>query len=168
MLIWTATILVRDAKAQIGKIILHLDSVDFLDMTDPNDDPGAYIQQFVTQLDGLVRGKIVDIKLTLNVALPGGLKVSPNLNSDIEEGARLVWRTENNTTVKTRFPTWDETYVTPGGNLTDDPDVEDFIFLITHPEETAANWNTGPTDQRGARIIELVKDREDFQATRNR
>jgi len=168
MLIWTATILVRDAKAHIGKIILHLDSVDFLAMTDSSDDPAEYIKQFVTQLDGLVDGKIVNIKLTLNVALPPGLKATPHIDSDIEAGARLVWRTAGNTVVKTRLPTWDEAYVTPGGNLSDDPPVEDFIFLITHPEETAANWSCGPTDQRGARIIELVKDREDFQATRNR
>jgi hypothetical protein len=168
MLIWTATILVRDAKAHIGKIILHLASLDFLEMTADFDDPGLYIQQFVTQMDGLVDGKIVDIKLTLNVALPGGLKVTPHIDSDIEAGARLVWRTVDNTTVKTRFPTWDEAYITPGGNLTDDPDVEDFLFLITNPGDTAANWSSFMTDQRGARIVELVKDREDFQATRNR
>lgn len=54
----------------------------------------TYCQATAVLLDAVTEGKLVSIGLTLNVALPGGLKANPVAGSDVEETGLITYTTE--------------------------------------------------------------------------
>lgn len=55
------------------------------------EDIEAAMQTMAADMDAVIDGKITAMHLTLEVALPGGLKASPVANSEVEKGALLTF-----------------------------------------------------------------------------
>lgn len=166
MLTWQATVSVIDAKGQTGKIPFHMDTPDLIDIVDTSDDPVDFVQTFCTMVDALIGGAITGAKLTIEIALPGGIKTSPLAASDVEEGVIYLMRSNVGGAVKMRVPTFDETFINQDGSLTNDTEVADFEILLTHPEDLPADWGVGLSDNRGASVNRLVGAHEQFKSSR--
>lgn len=162
MKIWLASLTILDASGRRGVLQFHIRTEDTI--LEAADDPAAYCQQFAQQLDPFIDGQIVDIRCTLAVPLPGGLKAAPLPVADLEDGISTAWRTVNNAAVRIRIPTWSEAFLLPDGQVKSTPEVLDFFRLINLPEEAAADWAIGPSDNRGSDIRFFVSAGQRFRS----
>jgi len=72
----------------------------------------GYAQQVATLLDAVIGGKILGIGITLDAALPGGLKAAAVATSDVQEGALFTFTTSTPYVDSVRVPAWLETLFT--------------------------------------------------------
>jgi hypothetical protein len=72
----------------------------------------GYAQQMATLLDAVIGGKILGIGITLDAALPGGLKAAATATSDVQEGALFTFTTATPYVDSVRVPAWLETLFT--------------------------------------------------------
>lgn len=158
-------ITVRDAKGATSVISAYLKTPDSID--DPNNDPAQYAADYALAIDNMINGQVVSISLAQVVALPVGLKSSPLSDSDVEESAKLVWRTDNNTTVRQLIPSITEDLFAAHLLNTSLTPVSDFIELVTHPEDLPADWNVAPCSNRGEDIETLDSGKKNFTSSRS-
>ena len=76
-------------------------------------DLAVFGQEFALLLQDCLDGAIEAISISRDVALPSGLRLSPNPNTDVEEGALFVWGSLNGFTTKFRIPTFSESLISP-------------------------------------------------------
>lgn len=165
MATWTVTFTVRDEKNQTSRVQLYL---PYGPITQPQDDPVEFAQEFATRLDSVISGRVEAINLTLSADLPAGIKAAPTLDSDVEEGALFIYRTAGGYTVKQRIPTILESMINPGGgaDFIGSVDLADLSTMMTQPGDLPSNWTIGPTDYRGDDIVARVDAYEDFKRSR--
>lgn len=68
----------------------------------------GYAQQVATLLDVVIGGKITGLAITLEAALPGGLKASATGTSDVQEGALFSFVNASPYIDSIRVPAWNE------------------------------------------------------------
>lgn len=165
-LVWAGTATVRDAKGETAKIPFHLETPDITAIVDAADDPVEFAQELARLMDAVISGQIIGLKLTILVALPGGIKTAPLDNSDVEEGVTFMLRTTTGAPVRLRIATFDEAFITSEGELTSDTEVTDLVELMTIPEELPADWGIGLSDNRGTPVNRLFNAEENFKRSR--
>lgn len=131
------------------------------------------LQTFVSTtaelIDALIHGRIVDAGIGLAVDLSGAtLKATPDVTSDVEEGARFSWSTAVGSNTTFRLPTFNEAFLLPGTRFVDqaDTDVDAFVQRVLQGQ-TVALVNVSPSDDRGEDIEALNSARESFTSSRN-
>ena len=128
-----------------------------------------FAQTTAALIDDIIRGRIVSAGIGIAVDLSGvGLKASALASSDVEEGARFIWSTVDNTDPKFRLPTFDEDMLASGSRDVDlaDPAVDAFVDRII-AGRTVGLTNVSPSDDHGSDITALSTARESFQTTRS-
>lgn len=130
-----------------------------------------FAQQLALLIDDLIVGAITRIGITADVELPGGLTASAAANSDVEEGARFQFRTENGFFSGLRLPTFDEAKIaagTRGVNLAD-ADVAAFVTAMEDGIDLTSYGGSGtvqPCDGREEDLVTLEFAREQFLSSR--
>lgn len=165
MALFEISFTILDAKNQRSVMSFHVEAIP---TDDPPTMPSEYARDYALLLDPLITGQIIAIGVHEIVPVPDGVKLTPLVISDVEDGALFTWRTQNNTVVKQRLPTFSEDLIDPGTFFVDieDPDVDEFIFMNTHPSEMVADWQVGPVSHRGERYLDLQGARENFKKSR--
>lgn len=131
-----------------------------------------FAQQLALLIDPIISGIITRIGIAVSVTLPGGLNVTPNAGSDVEEGALFSFVTANNFRKQLRIPTFNETQILSGTQAvnTADTDVAAFITAMTDGILLTGAGGTGtptPVDTRAEDLTALDFARESFQSTRS-
>jgi hypothetical protein len=163
MVVWRASLTIRDEQGKTRVMSLHIEAQDFI--LEENQDPADYIAYYATVLDPLITGAIVDISLTRSVDVSSiDIKRVPLAASDVEEGALFVWLAANEP-VQQRIPTFDEDFILPGTDQVDRSaqEVIDLVEVTTIPEELSGDWIIGPSDSRGIPITILKSAKESFK-----
>lgn len=132
MLLTQVTLTVRDAKNKPGQHRF------FIDLDDPtwntNDqilvDVVAYLQEVASRVDAIIRGAIVEISLTMSIPLPGGIRTSPELDSDVEEKAKLAYNQPGLAPFENTIPSFDHTLFPTGSTVLDPNSVADVSYLV--------------------------------------
>jgi hypothetical protein len=119
----------------------------------------TFAQSLAVLLDALIGGKISQISLCYSVSLPGGLKASPNVNADVEEGGKFIFKTVNNHPTSLRLPTFLESLILSGTKSIDltDLGVDAFVDAMA-----AGLSGVSPTDSRDEDVTSLTSGRENF------
>lgn len=122
-------------------------------------------------INPLIKGAITRIGIVASIALPVSIRVSPLTGSDVEEGGRWQFRTENNFYSGLRLPTLDEAFVLPSTRTIDgdDTDVLAFNVAMVAGVDLSGAGGTGtvsPVDKRGEDLIALEFAREQFLSSR--
>lgn len=129
----------------------------------------AFAAAMAPLLNALTTGAITRISITRSVALPGGLRATPDANSDVEEGARFQFRTANGFQTALRIPTFAESKIPSTSkdvNLAD-TDVAAFVTAMTTGIDLpGALPVVQPSDARGEDITSLTFAREQFVSSR--
>lgn len=162
--VWSGSITVRDAKNQLALIKLHMSAPDVI--TEGRADPAEFLQELAVMLDDYLDGQIVGLSASRIIQLPEGLKAAPVPTADVEQGARVSWKTDNNVPLKTTFPTWSEDYILLTGDVDITPGVADVLLMFTNPVELAGNWLVQPSSDRGEYIATYGEFREIFKKSR--
>lgn len=124
------------------------------------------------RIDTLILGQITGISINVGHAVPDGLKSAPEATSDVEEGGRFNFISDEGWRYAVRLPTFDESYIVPNTRLVDtaDTDVAAFVDVITSGAEVGEPGSTvlvEPTEYRGVDTIDqLVSAFESFQRSR--
>lgn len=123
--------------------------------------------QMATLINSLTTGVITRVGVVLDVSLPGGLRTTPDLDSDVEEGGRFQFGTSGGFYTSMRIPTFDETLVSAGSDAidTEDSDVAAFVNAMV-AGLTTSGAVTQPSDTRGEDVVSLVSAKEQFLGSR--
>lgn len=160
---FTISLSIKDAKGNQGTTEFNFPSdYDF-------DDVVLFAQQAATRINALIKGAITRISLGYAVDLPAGLTATPDPNSDVEEGARFQFKTENGFYTAMRIPTFDEALLISGTKNVDltDADVDDFVgSMVDGAPVVALGGVLSPSDKRDEDIASLEYAREEFQSSR--
>lgn len=151
--IYKVTYTVRDGDNDPGYIALHL--AHEIGQLEGEDEVAEFATYAVDYIVPLLVGKITNINLSRNLPLPAsasGAVMSPL--ADVQEGMEWRFRTENNHPVKFTIPAVRESVFYPSGDVDfSDAGVENFLTLITHPEDLGTDWSVNWSDQRGDIIL---------------
>ncbi len=105
-----------------------------------------YWQEVARRMDALVTGAIVSISISIQPTLPTGIKIAPQLNSDVEERALLIYPADNRagyTPVGFRheIPTFNHALFDTGTTLSeaDNAALAAFVGLLVNPTDLA-DW----------------------------
>ena len=162
---YTVLYSVRDGKGAISTTELNLpDSITL-------DNARIFAAEMGKLIDNLITGAIVRIGLVVSVDLPSGIAASPDETSDVEEGARFQWRSQNGFYSGMRLPTFDETYIVAGSRDVDRAasPVAAFILAMLDGINLAGAGGSGkpnPCDKRGDDLWALEFAREQFMSSR--
>lgn len=119
-------------------------------------------------VDPLIGGQIVRCGLIVDVDLDSGIKTTPDVDSDVEEGAQFIWKSETNHNTQTRIPTFLEDKLNTASRTVDlsDSDVMDFNNAIIDGIEVTSPRTIEFQDNRGDDITLLQSAREHFVKSR--
>jgi hypothetical protein len=121
-----------------------------------------------TMINNLIKGKITDAGVGLSVDISGAtIRSAPDINSDVEEGARFSWRSAIGAITNFRLPTFDEAFLVDGTKNVDTADttVDTFVQRILQGKTTGL-VNASPSDDHGSDIATLEAARESFKSSR--
>jgi len=127
-------------------------------------------------IEPLIKGSIVKvgvgIAVTLN-ALAWSDDNAASVDSDVEEGARFQFLTDNGFYTGFRLPTFDEQYIVPGTDVVDTvaAPVAALITALTDQMSVVPGGGTGTVtfvDKRDITLSALSSARESFQSSRSR
>jgi hypothetical protein len=119
----------------------------------------TFAQGITGLIDAVIGGKITNLAICYRVTLPGGLKALAEALSDVEEGAKFIWRTAGNFLTSFRLPTFLESKILAGTKSVDltDPDVDGVVDFMT-----TGSLGVTPTDARDDDIETVASARENF------
>lgn len=123
----------------------------------------------VPLIDALIAGAIRRVGIVFDYTVVGGIKLSPLAGSDVEEGARFQFRTENNFFTHLRLPTFLESLIVAGTREVDltDADVAAFVdAMVDGIDLPDAAPIVEPSDSRGEDIVALTSAQEQFLSSR--
>lgn len=159
------TVVIRDAKGATSEFGLYSEKLDLADYEN-----GATLEamadNILQDLEPVIDGQIVEAYWKLPVDLDFTPQ-APAANSDVEEGAKFIWKTERGFKVEARIPTFKESLFLSGTRFVNvaSSAVQDFNNTIidgpdalTGVEEDRFNM----TDNRGEDITELDVAFESF------
>lgn len=159
---------IEDAKGKQSTTEFHLaDGLTIAQL-------GAAAQALAQLVEPMVRGRIVSISVGFKVALPvfgAGDGNTLQDYSDVEEGARFQFRTDNGFVTAQRIPCFDETYVIVGTDQIDTTatPVSNYINAMVDQLSVGSGGSAFTVilqDARGEGIATLASARESFQASR--
>lgn len=119
-------------------------------------------------IDALLKGQVFDIGIGISVPMTSVIrKLTPDADSDVEEGGRFQFITALGSLTGMRLPTFDEAYLLPGTKEVDlsDSEVDAFVDRMTEGR-TVTLVNVSPSDERGEDIEAISSARESFQSSR--
>lgn len=154
----TAVFTIRDAKGAKSTVEVNLDVATIANAQ-------TFITAFAPLVDALILGVIERVGICASATLPGGLRTTPTLGSDVEEGARFQYQTAGGFHTGLRLPTFNEAFLVDGTQRVDTADAA-VIAFNTAMEDGLATFE--PSDYRGDDIINLRSALESFQKTRAR
>lgn len=129
-----------------------------------------FANAYAILLDPLIAGAITRIGIVQTVPVPGSVKASAEANSDVEEGARFQFRTENGFYTSMRLPTFRESFIIAGSNKvnTAATEVASYVTaMVTGLATPVAGGTVTPSDKRGEDIIALSNAVEQFVSSRS-
>jgi hypothetical protein len=120
-----------------------------------------FASTWAAAIDAVIGGQITNIGVCYRFGLPGGIKASPDADSDVEEGGRMSFRTANNWVTKFRIPTFLESKLLAGTKQMDltDGDVDGVVDLMIDGEPVGG---AEPCDEREDDIETIEVARELF------
>lgn len=151
----------RDAKGNISTQEVNLSAaLSTAQLT-------GYAQALATLLNAVTTGVITRVGVVISVALPGGLRVAPLVNSDVEEGAKFQFNTVSNFRTGFRIPTFSEALIATNSRAVDleNADVAALVNGIVNGL-TIGGTVVSPTDKRDSDITALVGANEQFLSSR--
>lgn len=150
---------IRDAKGARSLVEIYLPGATTIDLAQDFVDAAAPL------INALILGAIERVGLCVSGTLPAGLRTTPDVGSDVEEGARFIFNSDGGYTTSVRIPTFDEQFIVDGTTTVDSTAgaVASFVAGMT-----AGLATVQPTDYRGADIESIKSAREDFQRSRKR
>jgi hypothetical protein len=122
-----------------------------------------------TALNDVIQGKILSAGAGFEIDLSTAtIRATPLSTSDVEEGARFIWRSLVGAITQFRLPTFDEAKMLSGTQQVDlaDADVSVVTGLVTIGTGAGAGF-AHPSDDHGSDITALESARESFTSTRN-
>lgn len=103
--------MIRDRKGETSRLHFYLIAQEeWHDLT-------GFVQGYARWIDEYIGGAIIKISVSLNIALPTGIKTIPEADSDVEETALFTFRTDNGFPVRVSFPTFKEEFIDDEGNV---------------------------------------------------
>lgn len=153
----------KDAKSTIA--IPLPDSVGLTNIA-------AAVQGFGSLLEPLIQGQILTAGARVEVDISGfGWSGVAGLNSDVEEGARFVFRSVTSLLKSLRLPTFNESKFNAQSADVDltDTDVAAFATAMTAGLDLTGTGGTGtasPVNIHGDDLDELVSAKENFTRSR--
>lgn len=129
-----------------------------------------FAQEIAKLVDPLLKGIITRLGISYEVTLPGTLGAIIDDAADVEEGGKFNWYTAGGHYTSNRIPTFEETFVTPGGTTINQaaPDIAAFYGAMINGIDTTGLGGVGtvsPCDSRGEDITTLLSAVEDFQSS---
>lgn len=151
----TMVFTIQDGKGGSGQTLINAPGLTSSDIG------GQYAtcETFQGLIDALIKGYIIRAGVVVDIPLIGGIKTSPDVNADLEEGAKFIWRASTDFTAENRIPTFDESKIITGTRQVDllDGDVDNFI--------TAMLAGT-IRDSRNDPLVLMLSAQEDFGRSR--
>lgn len=157
------TFSIQDAKGKVS-----ITKINFPD-TQTVGELSAWAVDMATAINAVITGKVISAGIGFEVDLAGAtIRANPLANSDVEEGARFLWRSAINAITQFRLPTFDEAKMLSGTQQvnTADTDVDALVDLVVIGDGVGAGF-AHPSDDHGEDITALVSARESFTSTRN-
>ncbi|MFQ3645667.1 MAG: hypothetical protein SNJ83_10680 [Aggregatilineales bacterium] len=162
-MVWTASYTIEDAKGKASTLEVNFETaVTF-------DNARRAAQRIAQLINPLIGGAIRKINITYSVGLPSGLRTTPETNSDVEEGARFQFLTENGFYTGMRVPTFSEAALVANSTEVDqtNTNVQAFVnALVSGVALTDPAALVPCVDKRNEDITSLSFAREQFQSSR--
>lgn len=119
---------------------------------------------FIPLVDAIIHGCITEAGVTVSVTLPGGIKLTPDANCDVQHGAQFAFRTENAYVTGFRLPSFMPALFAAGSKNvdTEDLDVDAFLDALRDGIDVGGTM-IQPSDYRGDDIQTLIKGVESFR-----
>lgn len=119
-------------------------------------------------IDAMVKGQIVQCGVVIDVPIEGGLKTTPDADSDVEEGALFIFQSVNGYLTKIRVPTVGDDLFITGSPLIDfaNADVSQFVDNILDGYLYDISNRHDVTDSRGDDVIDIKSGAKDFENPR--
>ena len=148
---------IRDEKGFISRTLVHIPSATTLA------NATAYAQDVAEVIDAVIGGKLESIDVCIGVSLPGGIKITPDANTDIEEGALFVYEDADGRIFRQRLPTFLESLIETGTRQVDNSNagVQAYTDMIVTGNGTVQASTLAATD-----LVSLVSDKEQFVKNR--
>jgi hypothetical protein len=162
---FTITYSIKDAKNAVSTTKVNVPrSVGLTNVT-------IFATEMAKLINNLTRGAITRIGAATFVPLPAILRQQPLPNSDVEQGARFRFRTEDGFYTALRLPTFDKNYILPGSKDVDTTDaaVVAFVTVMTTGINLATAGGTGtasPSDKRDNDVVALASAKKQFLSSR--
>lgn len=163
---WTVLYSIQDEKGAVSTTELNLPANYSLA------DANAFATEGAKLINALITGAITRIGISKAVELPGTLRAAALSGSDVEEGARFQFKTENGFYSSMRLATFDESKVIGGTREVDQADsaVAAFTGAMVSGLNLVAVGGTlasaEPCDKRGEDLTSLEFAREQFLSSR--
>lgn len=161
---FTGLITIKDAKGEESTTEFNLPTSYDLD------DVVLFVQQMAERVDLIIKGKVTRIGLAYKLSTSGlTLKAAPDPDSDVEEGAKFQFLTEDGNITSMRLATFDEDLIISGTKNVDltDGDVDDFVdAMVTGAPVVALGGVLSPCDKRDEDIASLEFAVESFTKSR--
>jgi hypothetical protein len=128
-------------------------------------------RRFQLDIDAQTTGQIVACGLIVDVPLDPSLKIAPDPNSDSEEGATFVFKSDGGYLTTFRIPTFDQTKILPNSADVDllDADVSEMIMniIVGYDSDPLGGGDyLDVQDSRGDDVFEFVSAKQSFQKSR--
>lgn len=162
-MVWTASYTIEDAKGLTSTVEVNFDQAATFD------NARRAAQRVGQLINAITRGAIRKINIAYNVPLPTGLRAEPEANSDVEEGARFQFRTENGFYSGMRLPTFNEALLVANSTEVDVTieAVRNFVEALRDSVNLVDPVAVIPcVDKRGEDLVALTFAREQFQSSR--
>lgn len=120
-------------------------------------------------INAVITGAIRRIGVGILITLPGGLRTTPDPDSDVEEGARFQFLTAGGFPTSFRIPTFDEDFIQAGTRAVDTADTAVATLvtaMISGAATTPGPITVTPSDKREEDIVALVSAQEQFMSSR--
>lgn len=152
---------VRDSKDQVSTFEINIPTSATLAQAT------GFAQAMATLVNAVTTGVLTRVGIVVGVTLPGGIRVAPLTNSDVEEGAKFQFNTAGGYRTGFRLPTFLETLIASNSRAVDLEDA-DVAALVDAMESGIVITGTtiSPTDGRSDDVTALVSAKEQFLTSR--
>lgn len=162
-----ATFTIRDAKNALAQTSIYIEFLDTISDEDGRDSPFAFALYYAELLDAVIDGAIVGIHVGTSLNVPDGLKETPVLRSDVEDGAEFIYECLQGSIAKQVIPTFSEDFVFPDGTVDQSPtEMFDLLYLTENPEDTPGDWAVRVVSVNGDDIINTRRATQKFKKSR--
>jgi len=161
----TLVLTIEDGKGSQSQMLFNITNTS----TDTDiQDQLEVARQSQLLIDSCIGGQIVRCGLIVDVDLDAGIKTTPDIDSDVEEGAQFIWKSETNHNTGTRIPTFLESKINNTLRTVDmtDADVIALNDAIIDGIEVTAPRVIEFQDNRGDDITFIQSAREHFVKSR--